>query len=155
MVPRLAHASSEPRRSPPVHYAGRLSRKRDDLEQDEQARLEQLLHLSPEVQTVSAFLQAFLKLVRERKHQELRCWMEQAIRSGIPELKSFVVGIERDYDAVSAALRLPWSQGITEGKVNKRKHAQTSHVWSCGLCSPAATALTRRLIVEGLVYMRR
>ena len=98
-----------------------LARKRDDLEKDEQARLDQLLNLSPEVQTVYALLQAFLKLVRERKHQELRSWMEQAIRSGIPELKSFVAGIERDYDAVHAALRLPWSQGVTEGKVNKLK----------------------------------
>ncbi len=98
-----------------------LARKRDDLDQEEQARLEQLLNLSPEVQTVYAFLQAFLKMVRQRKHQELRSWMEQATRSGIPELGSFVVGIERDYDAVYAALRLPWSQGITEGKVNKLK----------------------------------
>ena len=48
-------------------------------------------------------------MIRERKHQQLRSWMEQAISSGIPELKSFVVGIERDYDAVHAALRLPWS----------------------------------------------
>jgi len=98
-----------------------LAHKRDDLEKEEQARLEQLLNLSPEVQTVYALLQAFLKLVRERKHTELRPWMEQAIRSGIPELKSFVAGIERDYDAVHAALRLPWSQGVTEGKVNKLK----------------------------------
>jgi hypothetical protein len=77
--------------------------------------------------------------------------MEDAIRSGIPELGSFVAGIERDYDAVYAALRLPWSQGITEGKVNKRKHAQTSDGWSRWLCSPAPTALTRRLTVEGSV----
>ncbi len=47
--------------------------------------------------------------------------MEQATSSGIGELKSFVAGIERDYDAVKAALRLPWSQGVTEGKVNKLK----------------------------------
>ena len=44
-----------------------------------------------------------------------------ANKSGIAELKSFVAGIERDYDAVKAALRLPWSQGATEGKVNKLK----------------------------------
>jgi transposase len=98
-----------------------LAHKHDDLEKEDQARLDQLLNLSPEVQTVYALLQAFLKIVRERKHQELRPWMEQAIRSGIPELKSFVGGIERDYDAVHAALRLPWSQGVTEGKVNKLK----------------------------------
>src|SRR5947208_160170 len=62
-----------------------LARKRDDLNQEEQAKLDQLLHLSPEVQTVYVLLQAFLKMVRERKHQDLRSWMEQAIRSGIPE----------------------------------------------------------------------
>jgi transposase len=98
-----------------------LTRKREDLDQEEQARLDQLLGFSPEVQTVSTLLQAFVKMVRERKHQDLRSWMEQAIRSGIPELRSFVAGIERDYDAVHAALRLPWSQGTTEGKVNKLK----------------------------------
>ncbi len=99
-----------------MHYGGRLSRKRDDLEEVEQERLGQLLHLSPEVQTVYALLQAFLRIVRERKHQELRSWMEQAIKSGIPELGSFVID-----DAVYAALCLPWSQGVTEGKVNKLK----------------------------------
>ena len=98
-----------------------LTRKRADLKQEDETRLEQLLSLSVEVQTIYGLLQAFLKMVRERTHQELRGWMEQAVRSGIPELKSFVTGIERDYDAVHAALRLPWSQGITEGKVNKLK----------------------------------
>jgi len=56
--------------------------------------------------------------VRERKPEQLRRCMDEARSSGIAELKSFVGGIERDYDAVKAALRLPWSQGITEGKVN-------------------------------------
>jgi transposase len=47
--------------------------------------------------------------------------MEQAISRGIPELKRFVAGVEQDYAAVHAALRLPCSQGITKGKVNKFK----------------------------------
>jgi transposase len=98
-----------------------LSRKRKDLDQKEQLRLDQLLNLSPEVQITYGLLQTFLSMVRERKHHDLPSWMELAISSGIPELKSFVTGIERDYDAVPAALRLPWSQGITEGKVNKLK----------------------------------
>jgi transposase len=98
-----------------------LTRKRQDLDQEEQTRLDQLLSLSLEVQTLYALLQAFLSMVRERKHQDLRSWMRQASTCGIPELGSFVTGIEQDYDAVHAALRLPWSQGITEGKVNKLK----------------------------------
>jgi transposase len=73
------------------------------------------------VQAVYAFLQAFFRMVREREHRQLPSWMEQATKRSIAELKSFVAGIERDYDAVQAALRLPWSQGTTEGKVNKLK----------------------------------
>ncbi len=98
-----------------------LARKREELDLEEQTRLEKLLSLSPEVQAVHTLLQAFLSIVRERKHQDLSSWMGEASRSGIPELKSFVRGIERDYDAVYAALRLPWSQGKTVGKVNKLK----------------------------------
>src|SRR6266516_2869329 len=43
-----------------------LSRKRKDLDQKEQMRLDQLLNLSPEVKTTYALLQAFLSMVRER-----------------------------------------------------------------------------------------
>jgi transposase len=95
-----------------------LMRERKDLDQEEQG---QLLMVSPEVQTMHTLLHAFLSMVRERKHQQLRSWMEEASKSGIAELKSFVSGVERDYDAVKEALRLPWSQGPTEGKVNKLK----------------------------------
>ncbi len=98
-----------------------LMRERKDLNQEEQAQLDQLLTVSPEVRTVHDLLHTFLSLMRERKHQQLRPWMEEASQSGIAELKSFVAGVERDYDAVKEAFRLPWSQGPTEGKVNKLK----------------------------------
>ena len=116
-----AHARSVHRVFPHVPCAG-CSRASDRIsKRREQTRLDQLLSLSREVQTLYALLQAFLSMVRERKHQDLRSWMRQASTCGIPELGSFVTGIEQDYDAVHAALRLPWSQGITEGKVNKLK----------------------------------
>ncbi|HEY4386773.1 MAG TPA: ISL3 family transposase [Ktedonobacteraceae bacterium] len=98
-----------------------LTRDRTDLNQEEQAHLDQLLQISPEVQLIHTLLHAFLDMVRERQYQQLRPWMQEASKSAIPEIKSFVAGIERDYDAVKEALRLPWSQGITEGKVNKLK----------------------------------
>lgn len=94
---------------------------RKTLKRREQAQLAQLLQLSPQVQIIYDLLHSFLDMVRERKHEQLRSWMQAANKSGISELKSFVAGIERDYDAVKAALRLPWSPGITEGKVNKLK----------------------------------
>ncbi len=77
-----------------------LMRERKDLDQEKQGQLDQLLMVSPEVQTIHTLLHAFLSMMRERKHQHLRSWMEEASKSGIAELKSFVSGVERDYDAV-------------------------------------------------------
>lgn len=101
-----------------------LTRKRENLDAEEQARLDQLLKLSPDVICVHALLHAFLEMVQERKPEQLRPWMQEALKSGIAELKRFVRGIERDYDAVKAALCLPWNQGQTEGFVNKLKTAK-------------------------------
>jgi transposase len=98
-----------------------LAKHREDLDSAELADLDRLLQTSEEVRDIRSFLHKFLNMVRQRKHEQLRPWMEAATKSEIPELKSFVAGIERDSDAVKAALRLPWSQGITEGKVNKLK----------------------------------
>jgi transposase len=98
-----------------------LTRESKDLDQEEQAQLDQLLQASSEVRVIHTLLHVFLSMMRKRKYQQLRSWMEEVDKSGISELKSFVAGIERDYDAVKEALRLPWSQGVTEGKVNKLK----------------------------------
>jgi transposase len=93
----------------------------EKLDQEDQTRLDQLLTVSTEVQTVHTLVQSFLEMVRERTGEHLRSWMETATQSDIPELKSFVAGIERDYDAVKAGLTLRWSQGPVEGAVNKIK----------------------------------
>ena len=86
-----------------------LTRSPKDLTQEEQAKRTRLLAVSEEVRRVHALLQAFQEMVRQRQPGRLRAWMQEASKSGIAELKSFVAGIERDYDAVKAALLLPWS----------------------------------------------
>jgi transposase len=86
-----------------------LTRDRAHLDQEGQARLDQLLQRSPEVQALHFLAHAFLDMMRERKPVQLRAWMEQASQSGIPELKSLVAGIERDYDAVTACSPPPYS----------------------------------------------
>ena len=47
--------------------------------------------------------------------------MTAAAASGDPELRSFVTGLRRDQDAVTAGLTLPWSSGAVEGHVNRIK----------------------------------
>ncbi len=117
---------AQPRKPRPVLVSPRgmrwlLARQPEDLDQDEQERLERLLQASAAVQGVYQLVQTFLALVRQRQHEHLRPWMADAMSSGIAEMKSFVAGIERDFEAVENALRLPWSQGQTEGQVNKLK----------------------------------
>jgi len=38
------------------------------------------------------------------------------------ELRNFAVALQRDYRAVRAALEYDWSQGQTEGQVNRLKN---------------------------------
>lgn len=51
----------------------------------------------------------------------LQQWMEQAKKSGVPELKAFAIKLSQDKEAVLGAMVLPYSQGQTEGRVNKLK----------------------------------
>lgn len=60
-------------------------------------------------------------MVRERSPACLDGWIASAALSDVPELRRFANGIRRDYDAVRAALELPWSQGPVEGQVTRLK----------------------------------
>ena len=56
----------------------------------------------------------------------MRSYRKYAIHStdvqiAITELKSLAEGMERDYAAVEAALRLPYSTGPVEGNINRLK----------------------------------
>jgi len=60
-------------------------------------------------------------LLHERQPEHLDPWLERADASGGRELAAFAEGIRRDYAAVHAACELIWSQGQTEGQVNRLK----------------------------------
>ena len=56
--------------------------------------------------------------MRDRKAGELERWLADAAES---ELRSFADGLRQDEAAVRAALRLPWSNGQTEGQITRLK----------------------------------
>ena len=62
----------------------------------------------------------------ERARSRLEEWTERAKASGIAELKAFAVKLLQDSGAVVAAMTLPYSQGQTEGRVNKLKLVKRS-----------------------------
>lgn len=65
--------------------------------------------------------QGFAVMVRERRGERLDAWLVQVGASGIAELAGFARGIVDDQAPVAAALSLEWSNGQTEGQVNKLK----------------------------------
>jgi len=65
--------------------------------------------------------QDFRVMVTKRQVHVLGRWLEKAKASDIKELQSLATGIYRDFDAVRAALATEYSNGQTEGKVNKLK----------------------------------
>lgn len=93
----------------------------EKLKDGEQQIIERLCLLSPEVSKAQELARGFISVVRERKVDELREWLISALRSELPEFVSFANGITEDLQAVRAALQYEWSNGQTEGQVNRLK----------------------------------
>jgi transposase len=98
-----------------------LVRRPEQLEEEEQRIVERLCQQAPSVDVAYALAQEFIQMVRKRQAEAFDGWLQRATASGIAELQSFVVGLERDKAAVVAALSLPFSNGQVEGQVNRLK----------------------------------
>jgi transposase len=53
--------------------------------------------------------------------ERLDVWLSDARKSGIYGMRRFVRTLRRDIDAVRNAVLEPWSNGQTEGKINRLK----------------------------------
>jgi len=91
------------------------------LTQENKSALGRMVQVEPLISTALQLAQEFLTMIRNRHPEYLLDWLKRARDSGIEAMKSFVSGLENDLDAVRAALSLPWSNGPTEGNVNRLK----------------------------------
>lgn len=122
-APRATHTVAPPARRvfSARQTAWLLLREPADLDADQQRYLEHLGDCCPESRRVQALARDFQSLIRTHDHAALASWLEVAQGCGIAELVGFAAGIRSDRAAVEAALTLPWSQGQTEGQVNRLK----------------------------------
>ena len=96
--------------------------KRDsDLDQEEKQALERVKQADHMVAHAYQLAQVFQEMLREQQVENLLPWLNDAATSGIAALVSFANGIRQDLAAVKNALSLPWSNGQTEGQVNRLK----------------------------------
>lgn len=92
-----------------------------NLHPDDADQLTAVLDSCPALAAVHAHVKAFAGLMTERRGHDLEQWMKNVIADDQPELRSFVTGLRRDQDAVTAGLTLQWSSGPVEGHVNRIK----------------------------------
>ncbi len=92
----------------------------DLTDEDEQA-LKRMKQADGRVAEAYDLGQRFTEMVRKHQSESLLTWLEDASRSEIDALKGFAMGIKQDLDAVTNALSLTWSNGQTEGQVNRLK----------------------------------
>ena len=110
------------------HAAGILVKRPENRSEEEIRTLQRLKKAHRITERCCSLFEEFAGMLRdkeqsteERAHSQLKEWTERAKASGITELKAFAVKLLQDAEAVVAAMVLPYSQGQTEGRVNKLK----------------------------------
>lgn len=88
--------------------------------QAQQHQVEQM-NLNEDLRAVYLLSQEFMTMLNDRQADALDSWLNRAKACHVTELTSFVNGIRRDYAAVHAAFSSEWSNGTTEGHVNRLK----------------------------------
>jgi transposase len=97
-----------------------MMRQPERLDQQERKILS-CVEQNAQVKQVYALAQQFIRIVNKREASNFDQWLKDSKASGILMLQSFATRIEQDYAAVRAALETEWSNGQTEGQINRLK----------------------------------
>jgi transposase len=65
--------------------------------------------------------QDFAQMLRAKRSCDLDAWLRRATESTLAPFRRFAKGLRREYEAVMAALELPWSTSPVEGHINRLK----------------------------------
>lgn len=95
----------------------------DHLKDHQRERIEAATAACPQMTAVTGLVHTFAALLRpaEENAGQLSMWIDAAQAEGLPHLHAFTRGLERDRDAVNAALTYCHHNGGTEGVNNKTK----------------------------------
>ncbi len=109
----------------PRRATGLLLVRPQDVSPEQQVAIKQLKALHPDVQAATTLLEGFAHMLRDRtdeqSREELERWMGRAKSCGLPEMGAFATKVRQDVEAVTAGLTSTYSQGQTEGNVNRLK----------------------------------
>lgn len=93
----------------------------ETLSETEHLHLKNVLANCPEIDALTRHVRTFATMLTERQGERLPDWLDAVRQDDLPSLHTLAAGIDRDRDAVTAGLTLPWSSGVVEGHVNRIK----------------------------------
>jgi transposase len=98
-----------------------LLRDQASLETAEQTTLETLLKSLPDLKQLHELAAMFKQALLHKKPELMDTWRTQVKTSAFMFFQTFVNGLASEWDALKAACSLSWSNGPTEGVVNRIK----------------------------------
>ncbi|CAL9325818.1 ISL3 family transposase ISFsp1 [Streptomyces sp. enrichment culture] len=93
----------------------------ETLTEPEQLQLKIIRTQCPELDALTRHVRSFATMLTDRQGDRLLAWLDAVRQDDLPSLHTLAAGIDRDLDAVTAGLTLPWSSGAVEGHVNRIK----------------------------------
>ena len=124
----------------PRHLVWLLLRNPAQLNQFEEHMLCSIRQ-EPTVEFAYTLAQHFIQMMHEHQADELDGWIRTCASSGIADLETFAVGLQKELSAIRAAFTLAYSNGPVEGQVNRLKLIKRS------MYSRGSFALLRRRVL--------
>lgn len=93
----------------------------EDVLEELQSFHPDFLSTFPQIKELSKLIHSFRSLIKEKAADQLPQWIENHKGFENKSIQSFFQGVKNDLDAILLGIRLHWSNGPTEGNVNRLK----------------------------------
>jgi transposase len=105
----------------PIVAASLCIKPRGLLTSEQAAKVDALKSASPDFTAMRRLAMRFRGILRSKDTQKFDVWLNDAQQSGIYAIHRFARTLRRDVDAVRNSLTEGWSNGQTEGQINRLK----------------------------------
>lgn len=116
-----ATAGTAPRPPSPRQARWWLLLPPERISEDQRRYVARLTAACAPIRTAQRLAVAFDQVLRGGKVSALTSWLDEAAQSELTAFRDFAAGLRRDLASIEAAVREPWSNGQTEGQVNRLK----------------------------------
>jgi hypothetical protein len=132
----------------PIAAAALCMKPRGQLTPAQAAKVATLKDASPDFVIMRGLAMRFRGILRSKNVKGLETWLNDAQRSGLFAIQRFVRTLRRDIEAVRNGVTETWSNGQTEGQINRLKTLKRSMFGRAGAELLRARMLPLSSVVE-------